>query len=109
VRAYESLRRKGDFQRLMRRGRKRAATAFVLFGVRRPADRPARVGITVAKTVGIAVARNRTRRRVKSVLDALGASALDTMDVLFVMRPGAAEIGYDVLADDIARALAAVR
>jgi ribonuclease P protein component len=106
VRAFESLRRKGDFQRLMRRGRKRATTGFVLFSAPRARGGPTRVGITVAKTVGIAVARNRTRRRVKAVLDALDVAA--SADLLFVMRPGSAEMPYADLANDIARALSAV-
>ncbi len=90
----------------MRRGRKRATAGFVVFSAPRARGGAARIGITVAKSVGIAVARNRTRRRVKAVLDGLAVAA--SVDLLFVMRPGAAEMPFAELARDIARALAVV-
>jgi len=90
----------------MRRGRKRATAGFVLFSAPRARDGVPRIGITVAKTVGIAVARNRTRRRVKAVLD--GLRFVEAADLLFVMRPGSAEMSFDELARDVARALSVV-
>ncbi len=92
----------------MRRGRKRATAGFVLFTAPRPAGHPTRVGITVSKAVGIAVLRNRTRRRVKTVLDALDRGALPVADLLFVMRPGSADLAYAALAAEVARALVSV-
>jgi ribonuclease P protein component len=65
-----------------------------------------RVGITVAKTVGNAVVRNRLRRRVKAILDRSAFGAPPHRDVVLIARPGAGDIGVAALAAELARLLA---
>jgi ribonuclease P protein component len=101
VRAYDSLRRRGDFARVTRRGKRYAGTyltCFVAEGRRR-----SRVGITVGSSIGGAVVRNRLRRRIKAILDRYPLEAPPWRDVVFIARPGAGELPYPALADEVAR------
>ena len=70
--ALGRLKRRAEFQRVSR-GRRRAYDAFTLqAGAARLSSRApmrrARVGFTVTKKVGVAVVRNRIRRRLKAAL-----------------------------------------
>jgi ribonuclease P protein component len=101
VRAYEPLRRRGDFARVTRRGRRHAGahlTCFVADGRRRN-----RVGITISASIGGAVVRNRLRRRIKAILDLSLRDAPPWRDIVFIARPGAGELRYPALADEVAR------
>jgi ribonuclease P protein component len=103
VRAYDSLRRRGDFARVTRRGKRYAGsylTCFVAEGRRRT-----RVGITVSGTVGGAVVRNRLRRRIKAILDDYPLGNSPYCDIVFIARPGAGELAFGALVDEIGRAL----
>jgi len=104
VRAYEPLRRRGDFARVTRRGRRRAGTyltCFVTDGYGRT-----RVGITISGSVGGAVVRNRLRRRIKAILDRYPLDAPPWRDVVFIARPGAGELAFPALAGEVARVFA---
>jgi ribonuclease P protein component len=103
VRAYDSLRRRGDFARVTRRGKRSAAahlTCFVADG-----RRGTRVGVTIGSAIGGAVVRNRLRRRIKAILDHYPLGAPPWRDIVFIARPGAGELGFPALADEVARVL----
>lgn len=103
MRAYDSLRRRGDFARVTRRGKRHAGThltCFVADGRRRT-----RVGVTIGSSVGGAVVRNRLRRRIKAILDGYPLGAPPWRDIVIIARPGAGEIGFPELADAVARGL----
>jgi ribonuclease P protein component len=103
VRAYEPLRRRSDFARVTRRGRRCAGTyltCFVADGRRRT-----RVGITISGSIGGAVVRNRLRRRIKAILDCYSLDTPPWRDVVFIARPGAGELRSAALADEVARVL----
>ncbi len=101
MRAYEPLRRRGDFARVTRRGRRYAGTyltCFVADGRRRT-----RIGITISASIGGAVVRNRLRRRIKAILDLSPLDAPPWRDIVFIARPGAGELRYPALVDEVAR------
>ena len=101
MRAYEPLRRRGDFARVTRRGRRRAGTyltCFVTDGYGRT-----RVGITISGSVGGAVVRNRLRRRIKAILDRYPLGAPPWRDIVFIARPGAAELRFPELQAEVGR------
>ena len=103
MRAYDSLRRRGDFARVTRRGRRRAGaflTCFVADGRRRT-----RVGITVSGAVGIAVVRNRLRRRIKALLDRYPLGMPPFRDIVVIARPGAGELAFEALAAEVGRVM----
>jgi len=98
------LRRRGDFARVQRRGKRRVGPIFVMLATEGQAI--SRVGITVAKTVGNAVVRNRLRRRVKAILDRSSFGTPPHRDVVLIARPGAGEVDVASLATELARLLA---
>ncbi len=101
MRKYDSLERRADFARVTRRGRRYAGphvTCFVADGRHR-----SRVGITVGGAVGIAVVRNRLRRRIKAILDRYDLGRPPWQDVVFIARPGAGELPFAALADEVGR------
>jgi ribonuclease P protein component len=104
VRTYESLRRRSDFSRLARRGRRRSGPLFVLLSAE--ARDGSRIGITVAKKVGNAVVRNRLRRRVKAYLDRTAFGRPPYRDVVLIARAGAGEAGFAAIAAELGRLLA---
>ncbi len=97
------MRRRGDFARVQRRGARRVGSAFVV--VSAEGRNGSRVGITVAKTVGNAVVRNRLRRRVKAILDRSGFGTPPHRDVVLIARPGAGERTFAELVAELTRLL----
>jgi ribonuclease P protein component len=101
MRAFDSLKRRGDFARVTRRGKRHAGTfltCFVADGRRRT-----RVGITIGSSIGGAVVRNRLRRRIKAILERYPLDAPPWRDVVFIARPGAAELPFAALTGEVAR------
>jgi ribonuclease P protein component len=103
MRAYQSLRRRADFARLSRRGKRRVAEHLVLLAAEGRGE--TRVGITVTKAIGGAVVRNRLRRRIKAILDRWPLGRPPYRDLLFIARPGAGEAPFEALAGEVGRLL----
>ncbi|WP_407566246.1 ribonuclease P protein component [Streptomyces sp. 184] len=110
--AEHRLRRREDFARAVRRGR-RAGRPLLVVHLKSGGDphaagedtSPPRAGFVVSRAVGSAVARNLVKRRLRHLLrdrmDLLPAGSLVVVRAL----PGAAEAGYDRLRDDLDAAL----
>jgi ribonuclease P protein component len=103
VRRYRSLRRRSDFARVQRRGKRRVGPLFVLLTTDAAGD--SRVGITVSKGIGNAVVRNRLRRRVKAILDRSAFGTPPHRDVVLIARPGAGEADFAAVAAELDRLL----
>jgi ribonuclease P protein component len=103
VRAYESLRRRSDFTRIQRRGKRQTGPLFVLLST--DARGRSRVGITVNKAVGNAVVRNRLRRRVKAFLDRTTFGTPPYRDIVLIARPGAGEADFAAVVAELDRLL----
>ncbi len=101
MRGFASLKRRGDFQRVTRRGKRSAGTYLTCFVAE--GRRGTRVGITVAGTVGGAVVRNKLRRRIKAILDGYPLNTPPWRDVVFIARPGAGELAFPALAAEVGR------
>lgn len=104
MRWYRALRRAGEIAYVRRRGRSAALATLVAYAAEQPVG-PSQVVVTVAKSVGGAVLRNRVRRRIKGVLDSHAPPGKPTRLVL-VARPPAAWERYARLADDVHAVLA---
>ena len=105
------LKRRKDFVRLTRKGRAAAAPGLVLQCAPRPAGAgesgPPRVGFTASRKVGGAVARNRARRRLRALADAmLPARAAADRDYVLVARRTTPARPFAALAADLESALA---
>jgi ribonuclease P protein component len=77
---------------------------MVLFASR-SGDDGIRVGISVSKRVGGAVVRNRVKRRIREAVRLRLDSILPGWDLLFIVRPAAAEATQEDLAGAVERLL----
>ena len=101
MRAYASLRRRADFARVHRRGRRKASTFLVCIAAE--GRERTRVGFAIGTEIGGAVVRNRLRRRIKAILDGYPLAAAPFRDVLFIARPGAGELAFAEVAAEVER------
>ncbi|MEU9033668.1 ribonuclease P protein component [Streptomyces sp. NPDC048352] len=109
------LRRREDFASAVRRGRRAGRPLLVVHlrtsGATDPhapgdMDPPPRAGFVVSKAVGIAVVRNRVKRRLRHLVrDRLAQLPPGSLVVVRAL-PGAADAGVDELARDLDAALA---
>lgn len=81
------LKANSDFQRVRREGRTWSHPLIVLI-TRANGLNESRVGITAAKMVGSAVARNRAKRRLREALQQATPTLAEGWDVVLVARPG---------------------
>jgi ribonuclease P protein component len=108
------LTKRAEFQRVSR-GRRASAATFILQYRRREgtdeeARSSARVGLTVTKSVGGAVERNRVRRRLKEALRAAAPlEAESDHDYVLMARREALGRRFTALVDDVRRAFRAAR
>jgi ribonuclease P protein component len=105
VRGFASLRRQADFARLRRRGRRVSSKSLILYsGDSQPGDPAPLVGITVSKSIGKAVIRNKLRRRLAAIVhEALARRR--AMRLLIVARPIAPQAAYGDLRAEVTSAL----
>ena len=106
-----TLKRRSEFLRI-RKGARFATPGFVLEAKRRvgesasPPAYGARFGFTVSKQVGIAVERNRIKRRLKAaVRDVVRDHARSDFDYVLIARRAALDAGFAVLVSDLIKAL----
>lgn len=104
-----TLRKRVEFERI-RGGGRFSTAAFVMEGKPRPAVAQqvpcafggARFGFTISKKVGIAIVRNRIRRRLRAALLELGPVCADPQyDYVVVARPPAFDQPFSLLKADL--------
>ena len=106
MRRFASLRRRGDFARLRARGRRTPTANFAVFQADAGArDVQALVGITISKSVGGAVVRNRLRRRIGAVVQEVFVAGKPRARVLIVARPAAAALDFAGIRTELLGAL----
>ncbi len=103
-RAYR-LRDSEDFRRVRRLGRSWAHPLMVLFAAPNGEDR-IRVGVSVSKRVGGAVVRNRAKRRIRENVRVRLDSLIPGSDLLFIVRPAAAQATSEEVSVAVVRVLA---
>ena len=100
------LKRRADFLRLAKSGRKAVMPGLVLQAADPSDVDGVRLGFTVTKKVGNAVIRNRTRRRLKEAARLLlRQRSLSAIDLVLIGREGTRERPFPLLLDDLQRAL----
>ena len=100
------LKRRAEFLRVAKAGRKAATLGLVLQALAQPIPGPARLGFTVTKKVGNAVIRNRTRRRLKEAARLLLRDRLVAgVDLVVIGRDTTRQRPFPALMDDLRRAL----
>ncbi len=108
LRRSQRLRSRKDFIRLQRSGRRRTSRHFVLLvGDQYPpsGEAPARLGVTVSRKVGSAVARNRVKRRIRENFRTQPVLPAGR-DLVVIARRGAAELEAAAMARQLTDLLA---
>jgi ribonuclease P protein component len=95
------LRRSAEFAGAVRRGRRAGTTTVVVHESLRDDAEPARVGFVVARTVGGAVVRNRTKRRLRALMAERVDRLPPHVSVVVRANPPAAHATYAELARDM--------
>ncbi|MSR85660.1 ribonuclease P protein component [Candidatus Uhrbacteria bacterium] len=99
----DRLRRAKDFALLSQKGRVVFGPLFTLRF--RESQAPTKVGfVTSAKIFKTAVARNRTKRRLREALRAVKTDWPKKMDLLFIAKPEAKEINFQELVSAVRHA-----
>lgn len=97
----ERLRRRSDYQRCYRNGRRRHGKFATLFVAPSSHGSP-RLGITATRKVGPAVVRNRLKRRVREIYRRWNRRFdLPAVDLVVHLKPVAAEAGFGELEKDL--------
>lgn len=101
------LKRRAEFLKVARDGRKWAAPGLVLQALDRGAgDAEIRAGFTVSRKVGNAVARNRARRRLKAAAErVLGDLGKAGHDYVLIGRQATLNRPFQALVADLRKAL----
>src|SRR4051794_27391232 len=106
--AVPHLKTRADFLRVAGSGRKTAMPGLVLQVAARPpgTGASARVGFTASRKVGNAVARNRSRRRLRAAVAATLAPHADAaFDYVLIARDATAARGWPELNGDLEQAM----
>lgn len=93
------LRRKSDFDRTFKTGRRSSTPILLVVASRDPsreAERP-RIGLAVSRKCGNAVVRNVIRRRLKEIFRLAQPRLLPGWDFVVVTRPACAKASYEEL------------
>ena len=86
------LSRSGDFDRVYRDGRSHANRYLVVYSFPRAGDDEPRLGISVGRKVGGAVARNQVKRMLRDAFWACADDLPDGHDFVIVARPDIAGV-----------------
>lgn len=107
-----TISRRQDFLAASAKGKKFVTGTFILLANERPADHPIkdipRIGYTVTKKMGNAVARNRIKRRLRSALKAASPDMKSMHDYVIISKAKAATCPFSDLARDIAFAFSRI-
>jgi ribonuclease P protein component len=95
-----------DFLRAQRQGRSARGRCYVVVIHRRSDEEPARLGVVASRKVGNAVARNRGKRLVREWFRRRSQPLTDPIDLVVILRLGAAALSYSMACADLEATLA---
>lgn len=99
--SQEKLRRRSEFERCYKSGRRLHGTVLTVHFVPNSLDRP-RLGITVTRKVGGAVTRHRLKRQVREVYRRWSERAhLPAVDLVMHLKPGAGNSPFSQLSREV--------
>lgn len=112
LRRIQRLRSSRDFQRVRAQGRRVSGAALTLGYVAQAEPGYVgytRIGFSVSRRVGNAVARNRVKRRLREVTRHMLTRIVPGYDLVITARPGAADARMETLEQDMRTLLARAR
>ena len=93
------VKKEAEFQRVFTQGKSCANRQFVVYMIEKPEQVHFRVGISVGKKIGNAVARNWVKRRIRQSLTELKQQLKQDCDFIVIARPGVAWMEMDEVKD----------
>src|ERR1700683_440939 len=96
--------RRADFDAVYRHGRRRSSPSFAIFYRPNELD-VSRFGMSVKRTVGGAVVRNRIRRRIREILRLNREETPSGWDIVIHPRPSARNTDYALLSTELLKLL----
>jgi len=103
----------GDFDRVMKSGRKVVCPSFVIYGLHEESSSVDRLGLVVSKKVGKAVLRNRVKRVLRESFRTgiipLAVSTKGVADIIVIVRPRAAKLHSQAMREDFLKCLARLK
>jgi len=107
--SQERLRRRTDYLRCYRKGRRRQGSLAILYFAPNQVGHP-RIGITASRKVGKAVARNRLKRRIKEIYRRWqDRSQLPALDMVVHLKPEAGGSDFPALRAELLRLFSGLR
>ena len=98
------LRQRRDFKRIYQRGKSLALPCFVLYWYKNPKNET-RIGFSVSKKIGKAVARNHLKRRLRAIAKEQLTKFPSGYDYIFIVRTAAVTADYAALSKQLVQAL----
>lgn len=93
-----------EFERVYKQGTAYRGKLFSVHAFPNELDTP-RLGLSVSRRVGNAVARNSVRRKLKEVFSSALPEVPGSLDLVVSARPAAADAAFDELGTEFSRAL----
>ncbi|MDN4473881.1 ribonuclease P protein component [Demequina zhanjiangensis] len=100
LKADSRLRTAADFQSVMRRGSRSGRKTMVVY-VERTGDAPSMAGFAVSRAVGVAVVRNRVKRRLRAISAELLPTLPDGTRIVVRALPASASSSFEALRRDL--------
>jgi ribonuclease P protein component len=98
--AFLKLKNSAEFQLVYQRGAKKVSRSFVVFVLPNELGY-SRVGLTATRKLGVAVARNRLRRRLREILRSAWPSIPAGIDIVVTPRRPACTSGFAELRGEL--------
>jgi ribonuclease P protein component len=97
---FQKLRNSAEFESVYKGGAKKVSRSFVVFVLANGLEH-SRVGLTTPRKIGVAVKRNRIRRRVREILRLAWASVPRGVDIVVNPRHSACVREFDELRTEL--------
>ncbi|KRM19528.1 MAG: ribonuclease P protein component [Coriobacteriales bacterium] len=99
------VKKEAEFQTVFTQGKSSANRQFVIYMLEKPDQAHFRVGISVGKKIGNAVARNWVKRRIRQSLTELKPQLKQDCDFLVIARPAVANMSMVDVKEHLVHAL----
>lgn len=99
------VKKEKEFQKVFFKKQSCANKRFVVYVLEKPEQKHFRVGISVGKKIGNAVARNAVKRKIRASVYQLRASICPTCDFIVIARPGVEKLTSEELQTNLKHVL----